>query len=160
MPNWRKLVEFYKAAATKQHLRLLPTTKILNIGVGFLGWKLDEPDGKSSQLLAIALEACVSAVWLSFGNNLEKWVAFVRDFDSKRAEPHTTLIFILVNSLQEARAAVEDLKPDVLVAQGTVPRYMAYFVASLFQDLFLIHFIFMCFVPHVAPYLWLRVQLK
>lgn len=87
-------------------------------------------------------------------------MAFVRDFDSKRAEPHTTLIFILVNSLQEARVAVEDLKPDVLVAQGTVPRYMAYFVASLFQDLFLIHFIFMSFVPHVAPHLWLRVQLK
>jgi len=97
----------------------------LDIGVGFLGWKLDEPDGKSSQLLTIALEARVSAVWLSFGNDLEKWVAVVREFDTKRAESHKTLIFIVVNSLEDARVAVENLKADVLVAQGTVPFYMA-----------------------------------
>ncbi|KLO19033.1 2-nitropropane dioxygenase [Schizopora paradoxa] len=103
----------YKATSTTS-----PDNNILSVGVGFLGWKLDEPDGKASQLLTVALEARVSAVWLSFGNNLEKWVAFVREFDSKRAEPHTTLIFILVNSLQDARVAVEDLKADVVVAQG------------------------------------------
>ena len=145
----------YKATSTTS-----PNNNILSVGVGFLGWKLDEPDGKASQLLTVALEARVSAVWLSFGNNLEKWVAFVREFDDKRAEPHTTLIFILVNSLQDARVAVEDLKADVVVAQGTVPRCLAYFVTSLFQDPFLIHLIFMSFVPHVAPSLWRCVELK
>jgi len=127
-----------------------PNNNTLDVGVGFLGWKLDEPDGKSSQLLTIALEARVSAVWLSFGNDLEKWVAVVREFDSKRSEPHTTLIFILVNSLKDARVAVENLKADVLVAQGThhTTRRTSYFsLPRYLSDLFYLCLIFLTLRP-------------
>ena len=92
----------------------------LAIGAGFLGWKLDETDGKSAALLSIALDARVSAVWLSFGNDLGHWVDVVRRADAARAKPHKTLVFILVNSVQDARKAVEDWHADILVAQGTL----------------------------------------
>lgn len=99
----------------------------LAIGVGFLGWKLEESDGKSAALLSIALDARVSAVWFAFGNDLERWVDLVRRTDAARAntlvdepvKPHKTLVFVLVNSVQEARIAVE-WQVDVLVAQGTL----------------------------------------
>lgn len=99
----------------------------LAIGVGFLGWKLEESDGKSAALLSIALDARVSAVWFAFGNDLGRWVDLVRRTDAARAntlvdepvKPHKTLVFVLVNSVQEARIAVE-WHVDVLVAQGTL----------------------------------------
>ncbi|KAI5121511.1 hypothetical protein M0805_006548 [Coniferiporia weirii] len=88
------------------------------IGVGFIGWKLDEPDGKTAELLSIALEARVAAVWFAFGVNLGKWVHLVRSIDNRRSSPHKTLIFVLVNTLQEANVAVDEWDVDVLVAQG------------------------------------------
>lgn len=99
----------------------------LAIGVGFLGWKLEESDGKSAALLSIALDARVTAVWFAFGNDLGRWVDLVRRTDAARAntlvnepvKPHKTLVFVLVNSVQEARIAVE-WQVDVLVAQGTL----------------------------------------
>ena len=88
--------------------------------MGFLGWKLDEQSesGLAKRLLTVVLEARVAAVWLSFGNDLGKWIQFIREFDNKRSDPHKTLIFVLVNHLYEARVAIDEWKVDVLVAQG------------------------------------------
>ncbi|KAL5513163.1 hypothetical protein ACEPAH_3561 [Sanghuangporus vaninii] len=90
----------------------------LSIGVGFLAWILDKPDGKVAELLSIALEAHVAAVWFAFGNDLGKWVRVVRISDEKKSQPRKTKVFILVNSLDEARRAVYEWDADVLVAQG------------------------------------------
>ncbi|EJD07540.1 2-nitropropane dioxygenase [Fomitiporia mediterranea MF3/22] len=89
----------------------------LKIGVGYLGWKLDQSN-ESAELLSIALEARVAAVWLAFGTDLGKWVRHVRKFDASRSKPHTTIVFVLVNCLQDAQKAVKEWDADVLVAQG------------------------------------------
>ena len=93
------------------------TTSVLPIGVGYLGWILDQ-SSDSLEKITIALEARVAAVWFSFGNDLEKWIRLVRDYDSKRTAPHKTLVFVLVNSVEEALKAAEVWKVDVLVVQG------------------------------------------
>ena len=92
----------------------------LPIGVGFIAWILDKSDGKSAELLSIALEARVAAVWFAFGNDIGKWVRFVRTSDERRSQPLKTKVFILVNSLDEARRAVYEWDADVLVAQGNL----------------------------------------
>ena len=92
-------------------------TTILPIGVGFLGWILDE-SSDSSEKIKVALEARVTAVWFSFGTDLEKWITFVRKYDSERTVPHKTLVFVLVNSLEEALKATEQWKVDVLIVQS------------------------------------------
>ncbi|KAH8116419.1 2-nitropropane dioxygenase [Phellopilus nigrolimitatus] len=93
-------------------------TPPLAIGVGFLGWTLDQPSSQTLEMLPIALDARVSAVWFSFGNDLGKWIRMVRMFDSNRSTPHKTLVFVLVSSAQEAKTAVREWNVDVLVAQG------------------------------------------
>ncbi|THH02724.1 hypothetical protein EW145_g6706 [Phellinidium pouzarii] len=100
--------------SSSSNTQILP----LAIGVGFLGWRLDESDGKTAKLLSIALDARVAAVWFAFGNDLGKWVRHVRSIDANRSSPHKTIVFVLVNSLKEAKVAVNDLCADVLVAQG------------------------------------------
>jgi len=69
-------------------------------------------------LVTTALEHNIKAVWFAFGNDLEKWVKFVRDYDENHNKTDKTLVFIQVNSTQEARIAVEKWKIDVLVVQG------------------------------------------
>lgn len=92
----------------------------LKIGAGFLGWLLDEPGGKVAGLLNIALEERVIAIWLAFGKDLGKWVDVIRRYDEARKVLHKTLVIICVNSVEEAKVAVEDWKADIIVAQGTI----------------------------------------
>ncbi|KAK7466500.1 hypothetical protein VKT23_005222 [Stygiomarasmius scandens] len=87
-------------------------------GVGFLAWQLDQRKDEAASLVTAALEHNIKAVWFAFGNDLEKWVKFVRDYDENHNKTDKTLVFIQVNSTQEARIAVEKWKIDVLVVQG------------------------------------------
>lgn len=87
----------------------------LPIGVGYLAWKLDQDETAARKMLDAALDAGVQAIWLSFGASLGRWVEYVRARDSAGSK---TLVFILVNSVEEALAAVNELRADVLVAQG------------------------------------------
>jgi len=57
-----------------------------------------------------------AAIWFAFGRNLNRWAEIVRTYDS--AYRQKTHIFVLVNSAEEASTAVEEVKPDFLVAQG------------------------------------------
>ncbi|KAF9457191.1 2-nitropropane dioxygenase [Collybia nuda] len=91
----------------------------LPIGVGYLGWLLDDPKNKGQELLSIALENRVQAIWLSFGNDLEKWIQLIRNTESNREVKEKTKIFIVVSSVQEALVAANKWKADVIVAQGT-----------------------------------------
>jgi len=90
----------------------------LPIGAGFLGWKLEEAQSPHVALLELALENGVRAIWLSFGENLGFWIEFVRNHDQKTGKSPKTLVFVQVNSVDDALVAVQSWKVDVLVAQG------------------------------------------
>lgn len=89
------------------------------MGAGFLAWVLDtDKEGSTVGPLRVALEKRVKSIWLSFGPNLGKWVEYIRQYDSQRTNEHKTLLWMVVNSVEEARKAVEVWKADVLVVQG------------------------------------------
>jgi nitronate monooxygenase len=90
----------------------------LPIGAGFLGWKLEEAQSPHVALLELALENGVRAIWLSFGEDLGRWIEFVRNHDQKTGKSPRTLVFVQVNSVDDALTAVQTWKVDVLVAQG------------------------------------------
>jgi nitronate monooxygenase len=94
-----------------------PPGSPLAIGAGYLGWMLNE-GGNAVDTLRLALEQRVKSVWFSFGANLGKWVQHVRQYDQRRETPHSTLIWVLVNSVAEAEQATKEWKADVLVVQG------------------------------------------
>jgi nitronate monooxygenase len=89
----------------------------LPIGVGFIGWILDQKDalGSAHEFLSVALDNNVRAIWLSFGVDLGKWIRYIRN---KERNPGATTIFVQVNSVQQALVAINDWKADVVVAQG------------------------------------------
>ena len=60
----------------------------------------------------------MEAVWFSFGNQLARWVQFVRDHDQKAGNEHKTIVFVQISSLEEALVAINNWKVDVVVAQG------------------------------------------
>lgn len=63
-----------------------------------------------------ALDKKVSAVLFAYGRNLGKHVAQVREYDARRE--HKTVVFVTVNTVEEASRVAEGLQPDVLVVQG------------------------------------------
>ncbi|KIP05489.1 hypothetical protein PHLGIDRAFT_149997 [Phlebiopsis gigantea 11061_1 CR5-6] len=89
----------------------------LPVGIAFFGWKFDQNPAAASEMLDIALEAQVQAIWLSFGTNLRPWVDYVRSKDRVDTHKEKTLLFTLVNSVDEAVAA-KGWPLDVIVAQG------------------------------------------
>ncbi|KZT04212.1 2-nitropropane dioxygenase [Laetiporus sulphureus 93-53] len=90
----------------KQHL----------VGVGFLGWVLDKFNTEADPRLITVLDKEPAAVWFAFGHNLGKYVAQVRAHDADH--DHKTLVFITVNTVEEAVRAANRWKADVIVAQG------------------------------------------
>jgi len=90
----------------------------LPIGAGFLGWKLEDAGSLNIPLLELALENGVRAIWLSFGPDLSRWIEFVRNHDEKSGKSPKTLLFVQVNSVDDALIAAQAWKVDVLVAQG------------------------------------------
>ncbi|KAL0953411.1 hypothetical protein HGRIS_004648 [Hohenbuehelia grisea] len=90
----------------------------LPLGVGFLCWQLEKPNSPAVDLLTIALERRVQAIWFSFGTEIGRWAQYVRDYDRKLDDGHKTIIFAQIASVEEALVAVRDWKVDVLVAQG------------------------------------------
>jgi nitronate monooxygenase len=85
-------------------------------GVGFLGWICDMTEVSEDPRIPAVLAEKIDAIMFAFGNDLEKYIKQVRDYDAKRT--HKTKIFCTVNSMEEARRAVEEWKVDVLVVQG------------------------------------------
>ena len=91
----------------------------LPIGVGLLGWILDMTEVSEDPRIPAVLEEKITAIWFAFGNDLEKYVKTVRDYDAKR--DHKTKIFMCCNSVEEALRAANEWKVDVIVAQGQFP---------------------------------------
>ncbi|KAG7085831.1 hypothetical protein E1B28_003369 [Marasmius oreades] len=94
----------------------LQQTDVIPVGVGFLGWVLDKTDLKEDPRIEKALSEKPKAVWFAFGNDLGKYVKMVKDYDSKR--DHKTLIFVIVNSVDDATRAANEWKVDGLIVQG------------------------------------------
>ncbi|EMD38862.1 hypothetical protein CERSUDRAFT_112584 [Gelatoporia subvermispora B] len=93
------------------------TRQGLPIGVGFLGWQLDE-QASAIDMLRTVRNSEVKAVWFAFGKDLARWIHCVRELDLQADDGRRTLIFAQVTSLEEALTAVHEWKVDVLVAQG------------------------------------------
>ncbi|KAF7309593.1 CBM1 domain-containing protein [Mycena indigotica] len=89
----------------------------LPIGVGFLVWQLEQPNSPFVELLRIALDNNVQAIWLSFGSDFPEWIRFIRQYDKGKGKPKT-LIFVQISSIQQALTAALEWGVDVIVAQG------------------------------------------
>ncbi|RDB24642.1 Nitronate monooxygenase [Hypsizygus marmoreus] len=86
------------------------------IGIGFIGWVLDKTECSDDPRINATLDEKPMAIWFAFGVDLGKYIAQVRAYDAERE--HKTVIFVIVNSVQEALKAANEWKVDVLVAQG------------------------------------------
>ncbi|KNZ71632.1 Nitronate monooxygenase, partial [Termitomyces sp. J132] len=100
---------------TARSLLQIDSNSLLPIGIGYLGWRLESPGVAAHDLLSVALNNHVQAIWLSFGTQLHSWIDFIRKSERK---PGNTKIIVQVDSLNEALVAVRDWKADVVVAQG------------------------------------------
>ncbi|KAF7370785.1 CBM1 domain-containing protein [Mycena sanguinolenta] len=88
------------------------------VGVGYLAWQLETPKSTVLELLPIALEHNIQAVWFAFGENLPQWIQFVRDHDRRLGNDKKTLIFVQISTVKEALVAANEWKVDCIVAQG------------------------------------------
>lgn len=94
----------------KQHL----------VGYGFVGCILDMFNTAADPRFSTVLDKVPSAVWLAYGKDLGKYVAQVREHNA--AHGTNILVFLTVNNVEEALRAANELKADVIVAQGkTIP---------------------------------------
>jgi len=87
------------------------------LGVGFLGWILEKKP-QVIKALDYVLEQRIKCIWLSFGNDLGRWINHIRKYDESRDKPHKTLIWVVVSSVEEAQRATTEWHADVLVVQG------------------------------------------
>lgn len=113
--GYQSLEKLRSEVDTARSLLQLDSKSPLPVGIGYLGWQLEKPDTPAQELLSVALENKVQAVWLSFGADLQRWIKYIRDTEPK---PGATKIFVQVTSVEEALVAVHDWKADVIVAQG------------------------------------------
>ncbi|KAF8885030.1 2-nitropropane dioxygenase [Infundibulicybe gibba] len=108
--------KFRSQLALARSLLQIDAPAQLPIGAGYLAWQLEAPNSPAHELLDIALQENVQAVWFAFGNDLGRWAKYVRDHDKKSSKK--TIIFIQVSSVDEAVTAASTWGADVLVAQG------------------------------------------
>ncbi|TFK79424.1 2-nitropropane dioxygenase [Polyporus arcularius HHB13444] len=92
--------------------------KPLPIGVGLIAWLLDadEIDGKAK--IDAILDSNVTAFWLAFGDDLYRWIQYARNSPAAARSQHKPLIFVQVQSAEQALIAANVWKVDVIIAQG------------------------------------------
>lgn len=88
----------------------------LPIGVGYIGWILDESEPAAKELISIAFEYRVKAIWLSHGDNLEKWIEYYRALAKETG--HHPLLVVQIFFPEGAVVAAKEWKADIIVAQG------------------------------------------
>ncbi|KAJ3851456.1 2-nitropropane dioxygenase [Lentinula lateritia] len=93
-----------------------PPESPVPMGVGLLGWILDMTEESDDPRIPAVLAERPQAIWFAFGVDLGKYVKKVREYDENR--DHKTIIFVIVNNIDEAKRAAEEWKVDVLVVQG------------------------------------------
>ena len=109
---------FRRELETARALLKVDEESTLAIGVGFLAWQLDKQQPNALESIHIALEYHVKAIWLSYGEDLGKWIKYVREHDPRAGTENAVKIFVQISSVEDALRAVNDWKADVIVAQG------------------------------------------
>lgn len=94
----------------------LSTDAPLPIGIGFLGWICDMTEVSEDPRIPVVLAEKPTLIYFAFGNDLEKYIKQVREYDAKRE--HKTTIVCCVNSVEEAKRAANEWKVDILSVQG------------------------------------------
>lgn len=87
------------------------------MGVGFLGWILDQTEESEDPRIPAVLEQRPKAILFAAGKDLGKYITQVREFDAKR--DHKTIIFATVNSVEAAVKAASEWRVDVIKVQGS-----------------------------------------
>lgn len=95
----------------------------LPIGIGFLAWQLEKSPPKAHEMVSIALDNKVQAIWLAFGHDLGQHIQFIRDYESNLKRDWKVLVFIQTSSPEEAKTAITKWDVDVIVAQGWCSTY-------------------------------------
>ncbi|KZO92881.1 inosine monophosphate dehydrogenase [Calocera viscosa TUFC12733] len=97
-----------------------PPNEPVHLGLGALAWMLEPEHSPVRDMLEHGLREApgVRAVWLSFGEDLGKWVRWVRGLDGERGDGRKTLLFIQVGTLEQALEA-QQIGADVVVLQGS-----------------------------------------
>ncbi|KAK0200503.1 2-nitropropane dioxygenase [Desarmillaria ectypa] len=100
------------ALRTIRHDLKVPPGASLPAGVGFISWILKLTEGSDDPRLVRVLEELPKAIWFAFGDDLGDYIAQVRAYDEKR--DFKTLIYVIVNSVEEALRATNEWKVDAL----------------------------------------------
>jgi nitronate monooxygenase len=109
--------------------------QILRVGVGFLVWLLEKDPSKAEALISLALENRVQAIWLSFGQDIGRWVRYVREHDPRAGSKDAVKLFIQLSTVQELKVAITEWNADVIVVQGLChfKKYQSCFVDFSFH---------------------------
>ncbi|KAK0477575.1 Nitronate monooxygenase-domain-containing protein [Armillaria novae-zelandiae] len=86
----------------------VPPGATLPVGVGFISWILKLTESSDDPRLVRVLEELPKAVWFAFGDDLGDYIAQVRAYDRKRN--FKTLVYVIVNSVEEALRATNEWK--------------------------------------------------
>ncbi|KAI0689460.1 2-nitropropane dioxygenase [Cerioporus squamosus] len=92
--------------------------KPLPIGVGLIAWLLDADEADGEAKVDAILDSNVKAFWLAFGNDLYRWIQYARNSPTAARSQHKPLIFVQVQTTEEALIAANEWKVDVIIAQG------------------------------------------
>jgi len=95
------------------------TRDTLKIGVGFLVWQLEKDSSLSEQLVSIAIDHRVQAIWLAFGEDIGSWIKRIRSLERDDGTESSVKIFVQVSTVEQALQAVNEWKADVIVVQGS-----------------------------------------
>ena len=118
-------------SVVKERLGSAPPRQRHPAGIGLLAWNLTKKHGSCDpraptaspaiELIDEALRARPSAIMVAFGvpREMVTWCRFLRERDLQVSGCDSpVMLLVMVNSLEEARAAVKDIGADVLVVQG------------------------------------------
>lgn len=89
---------------------------LLPIGVGFFGYELDA-HSQMVKILDSVLSHRVLAIWLSFGEDLGKWIRHIRENERDHGVERT-LVFVQLPTAADAFKASNEWDIDAIVLQG------------------------------------------
>lgn len=81
-------------------------------------WQLEESPAKAEELLAVTLKNHLQAVWFSFGEDLARWITYVRKHDPRAGTKDAVKVFVQVSTVQDLLLAINTWKADAIVVQG------------------------------------------
>ncbi|GAA5883217.1 hypothetical protein JCM3774_001936 [Rhodotorula dairenensis] len=113
----------------------LPESNDLPLGIGFMGWKFEEPQLSAESaategdrwLRYIIHEAKARSIWISFAANLKHWVDMARRIEAeppardneRTPRKEKLLVAVMVQSVDKAKEVLNWSGVDAIVLQGT-----------------------------------------